>query len=152
MAMNLKLGILAKIGAILFLLWGILHLWIPYKGFTEYYKKGNGFGMIVGKDYNGFNMPTDKATAYVLNNLFLNFVTNVGGYGIISIFVAYMLWYDINSWLAYFIGVICTGVADTAFLYFLVTSGIIEITFPVLAGPILWFLAVIITPIGLLNK
>jgi len=150
--MKSNLGILAKIGAILFFLWGILHLWVPYKGFTEYYEKGNGFGMLVSKNYKGFNMPKDESTSYVLNNLFLNFVSNVGGYGILSIFVAYMLWNDINVWLAYFIGITCTGVADTAFLYFQVMSGIIEITFPVLAGPTLWFLAAIITPIGLLNN
>ena len=86
----------------------------------------------------------------VINNLFLNFVSNVGSSGILAIIVAYMLWNGINTWIAYLIGVLCIGIVDLAFVWFMVVSGIIEKSFPVIVGPLLWFLAVIITPIGAL--
>jgi hypothetical protein len=37
---------------------------------------------------------------------------------------------------------------DLAFVWFMDLSGIIKQSFPVIAGPLLWVLAVIITPIG----
>ena len=140
-----------KIGAVLFLLWGILHLWVPYNGFGEYYTKGTGLYMMVGGETVGKNdlkLPKDDKTMLVINNLFLNFVSNVGSSGILAIIVAYMLWNGINTWIAYLIGVLCIGIVDLAFVWFMVVSGIIEKSFPVIVGPLLWFLAVIITPIG----
>ena len=147
-----KIGILAKIGSFLFILWGIVHLWVPYNGFTEYYKKGSGFDMLVGGETiskSEFILPSHKKSSYVLHNLFLNFVTNVGAAGILSIFVAYMIWEGSNAWLGYYIGLICIGIMDNAFVYFMLLSGIIEKSFPVIIGPTLWLLAVIITPFGL---
>ena len=140
-----------KIGAILFLLWGILHLWVPYNGFSEYYKKGTGLHMMIGGETVGMNdlkLPKDDKTMLVINNLFLNFVTNIGSSGILAIIIAYMLWKGINSWIAYLIGVICIGIVDLAFVWFMDLSGIIKQSFPVIVGPLLWVLAVIITPIG----
>ena len=146
-----KTQIYRKIGAVFFLLWGILHLWVPYNGFSEYYTKGSGLYMMVGGEAVGKNdlkLPKDEKTMLVINNLFLNFVTNIGSSGILAIIVAYMLWEGINTWLAYLIGLICIGIVDLAFVCFMVVSGIIEKSFPVIVGPLLWFLAVIITPIG----
>jgi hypothetical protein len=147
-----KIGTLAKIGSILFVLWGILHIWVPYNGFKEYYEKGNGFDMLIGGKNvpkNEFLLPKNKKTLLALNNLFLNFVTNVGGSGVLSFFVAYLIWEGKNAWLAYYIGLICIGITDIAFLYFMIISGVIKVTFPVILGPLLWILAVIITPFGL---
>jgi hypothetical protein len=97
---------------------------------------------------NDLKLPKDDKTMLVINNLFLNFVTNIGSSGILAIIVAYMLWNGINSWIAYLIGVLCIGIVDLAFVWFMDLSGIIKQSFPVIVGPLLWVLAVIITPIG----
>lgn len=148
-----RFDFLAKLGAIFFFLWGILHFWVPYGGFTEYYKSGNGINMIVGGDAvskSEFKAPTDEKTMFALNMLFLNFVCDVGGYGVVALFVAYLVWNGgDNAWLGYFMGLFCLGVADLAFLRYLVMSGVIEQTFPVLMGPLLWFIAIAVTPFGL---
>lgn len=46
-------------------------------------------------------------------------------------------------------GVFVIGIADLTFLFALVTSGVIAFNAGALGGPILWFLAVVITPLGL---
>ncbi|KAI8896663.1 hypothetical protein BC833DRAFT_596558 [Globomyces pollinis-pini] len=77
------------------------------------------------------------------------FALNVGGYGVLGLFVAYKIWTE-GSWFAYAIGVICIGIADLAFLLLMVYPGkVIEMKFEVLLGPIIWFLAILITPFGL---
>ena len=53
------------------------------------------------------------------------------------------------SWTGYLIGVVVIGIADLSFLFVLVTSGIIVANVPTVAGPIIWFLAVAITPFGM---
>ena len=65
-----------------------------------------------------------------------------------GIVVGIMIWRQ-ASWAAYGIGVFVIGIGDMAFLFALVTSGIIELNVATVSGPMLWFLAVIITPIGL---
>jgi len=72
----------------------------------------------------------------------------VGGYGVLGIIVGMMIWKQ-ASWAAYGIGVIVIGIGDLAFLFALVTPGIIELNFATISGPLLWFLAVLITPFGL---
>jgi hypothetical protein len=42
-------------------------------------------------------------------------------------------------------------VADLAFLYFTVLSGTIEPSFTVVIGPIIWVVAVVVTPFGLIG-
>jgi hypothetical protein len=47
------------------------------------------------------------------------------------------------------IGVLVIGIADLAFLFAMVTSGIIELNFGTISGPAIWFLAIAITPLGM---
>ncbi len=51
--------------------------------------------------------------------------------------------------MAYVIGLVAIGIGDLAFLFALVTSGVIEFSFAVVLGPLVWFIAVVVTPIGL---
>ena len=53
------------------------------------------------------------------------------------------------SWTGYLIGLTAIGIADLAFLFVLVVPGVIELNAGTIAGPVLWFLAVAITPFGL---
>jgi hypothetical protein len=150
--MSQKVGFPAKVGAIILVLWGILHLWVPYNGFSSYFKHGNCFDMFIGGKNvpkSEFVPPTDPKTLYAINNVFFDFITSIGGYGILSFIVAYMLWYGESPWIAYLITLLCIGAADTAFLFFMILSGVIELSIPVILGPLLWFLAIIITPFGL---
>jgi hypothetical protein len=66
-------------------------------------------------------------------------------------FVSYLLFKQ-QSWTAYYVGVFVIGIADLAFLFSFVLSGIIELNAGTVGGPVLWFLACIITPFGLLKK
>jgi hypothetical protein len=72
----------------------------------------------------------------------------VGGYGVLGIAVAYLIWTQ-ASWAAYFIGVFIIGFADLAFSFAMVTSGVIELNAGTVGGPVLWILAVLITPFGM---
>lgn len=147
------LGTTAKVGAWLFVLWGILHVWVGYEGLNQYLSSGTPglWNIVVG----GINAPrttyvhaTDTVTAFAQGQLLLNFCIDVGGYGILGIIVAWLI-LNRASWTAYFIGVFIIGIADLAFLFAMVTSGVIELNAGTVGGPIIWFLAITLTPFGM---
>ena len=148
-----KIGSATKIGAALFVLWGILHIWVGFEGIHQYLSGDSKklWDMLIG----GINAPralfqhtTDSMTAHAQMQLILNFCIDVGGYGVLGIVVAYLIWAQ-ASWSAYFIGVFVIGIADLAFLFAMVTSGIIELNAGTIGGPLIWFLAIVITPFGM---
>jgi len=87
-------------------------------------------------------------TANVHAHIILNFCLDVGGYGVLGLFVAWMIWKQ-GSWVGYLVGLIVIGIGDLAFLFVQVVPGIIERNAGTIGGPVLWFLAVAITPFGL---
>ena len=148
-----NVGIPAKIGAILFAFWGVLHIWVGYEGIHQYLTNGTQglWNLVIGgsKVSRGvFVYAADPVTAYAHGQLLLNFCIDVGGYGVLGLLVGWMIW-SRGSWLAYFIGLFIIGIADLAFLFALVTSGVIEASIPTISGPLIWFLALAITPFGL---
>lgn len=147
------LGAAAKVGAWLFILWGILHIWVGYEGIHQYLTNGTPglWNIVVG----GVNAPrsafvhtTDAITAYAQGQLLLNFCIDVGGYGVLGLAVGWLI-LNRASWPAYFIGLFVIGICDLAFLFSLVTSGVIEFSIPSVSGPIIWFMAIIATPFGM---
>ena len=147
------IGLPAKIGAILFALWGVLHLWVGYEGVHQYLASGAPglWKMLTGgrnAPHEAFQHATDALTANVHAHHILNFCLDVGGYGVLGFFVAWMIWKQ-GSWVGYLIGLIVIGIADLAFLFVQVVPGIIELNAGTIGGPVLWFLAVAITPFGL---
>lgn len=146
-------GTAAKIGAGLFLLWGILHVWVGAEG-TRLYLSGDAhalWNMVIGgpaAPRASFQFATDPATIRAQRQLIENFVIDVAGYGLLGFVVAAGIWLR-GSWTAYWIGVVIIGVADLTFLFALVLSGVIEFSAASLGGPIIWFLACAITPFGL---
>jgi hypothetical protein len=76
------------------------------------------------------------------------FTVDVGRYGLLGLVVAWLLW-SRGSILGYFIGVAINGVVDIAFTFALLFSRVIEPTVPTVAGPIIWVIAVFVTPFGL---
>lgn len=98
--------------------------------------------------FDAFHFPTDPVTSHVHANLILNFCYDVAGYGVLGIVVSWLLWRR-ASWTAYFMGVVLVGICDVSFTVMQMTSGIIQLNVPTVSGPILWLLAVIVTPFGL---
>ena len=146
-------GRAAKIGAILFTLWGILHLWVGFEGIHQYFSGGAPglWNMLTGggnAPHSAFQHTSDTLTANVQAHLLLNFCIDVAGYGVLGLVVSWYLWTR-ASWIAYFLGVFIIGIADLAFLFSLVTPGIIELNAGSLGGPVIWFIACLITPFGL---
>jgi hypothetical protein len=147
------LGTAAKMGAWLFALWGVLHVWVGYEGIHQYLSNGTRglWNVVVG----GSKVPraafvhsTDAVTAFAQGQLLLNYCIDVGGYGVLGLAVAWLLW-NRASWAAYFIGLFVIGICDLAFLFSLVTTGVIELNAGSVGGPVIWFLAIIITPFGM---
>ncbi len=149
-------GMMTKIGAIFLALWGILHVWVGYEGIHQYLSsdvKGM-WEMLTG----GSNAPhnlvqhtTDALTANAQKQLLLNFCIDVGGYGVLGLMLAWII-YRKGSWMAYMIAVVAIGICDLAFLFSLVTAGIIEYSLASISGPVIWFLAVVLIPFGLPKK
>ena len=142
-----------KTGALLFALWGVLHLWVGYEG-TRLYFAGPAqeqWRMFIGgakAPFDAFSFPTDPVTAHVHANLILNFCYDVAGYGLLGLFVSWQL-FRRASWIAYLMGVVMIGICDMSFTFLQVTSGIIQLNIHTISRPIIWLLAVIITPFGM---
>ena len=95
-----------------------------------------------------FQHTSDASTAYAQGQLILNFCLDVGGYAVLALIVAWLLWKK-ESWPAYFIGLFVIGIGDLAFLFCMVTTGVIEANIPTIGGPLVWFFACAIAPFGL---
>lgn len=143
----------AKIGAGLFLLWSVLHIYVGVAGALQFLTGDivSQWTPLIGgtnAPVSGFQFPTDALTANAQSHLILNFCLDVGGYGVLGVIVAWMIWAR-ASWTGYLIGVVVIGIADLSFLFAMVTPGIIVANTSSVAGPIIWFLAVAITPFGM---
>lgn len=150
---TMKPGLPAQIGAWLFVLWGVLHVWVGAEGIHQYLTGGTSglWNMLIGGravSREAFVHVTDPVTLFAQGQLILNFCIDVGGYGVLGFFVAWLILRR-ASWTGYLIGLVVIGIADLAFLFALVVSGVIEFNAGTLGGPVLWFIAVIITPFGL---
>ena len=146
----------ARIGAILFLIWSILHIYVGVTGVAQFFAgdiKTQWTTLIGGANapVSAFQFPTDSATVFAQSHLILNFCLDVGGYGVLGIFVAWMIWRH-ASWTGYWIGLVAIGIADLSFLFAMVTSGVIVADVATIAGPVIWFIAVAITPFGMPRK
>ncbi|MGI4764238.1 MAG: hypothetical protein ACRYGP_04115 [Janthinobacterium lividum] len=147
------LALIGKVGAALFALWGILHLWVGYEGTRLYFASPaqDQWRMFIGGSkapFDAFAFPTDPVTAHVHANLILNFCYDVAGYGVLGILVSWLL-FRRASWIAYLMGTVLVGFCDLSFTFLQMTSGIIQLNVPTVSGPIIWLLAVIITPFGM---
>lgn len=141
----------ARVGAALFLLWALLHVWVGVEGFRQFAGGVHGqWEMLLGGAHApraAFQHATDALTANVHAHLLANFVLDVGGYGVLGLWVAWAIWRR-GSWTAYLIGVVVIGIADLAFLLLMVTPGIIDFASGI-GGPVLWAVACVVTPLGL---
>lgn len=146
-------GRAAQAGAMLLALWGVLHVWVGVEGAHQYLTNGTRgvWTMFLG----GSNAPvaayqhtTDAVTSNVQGHLALNFAIDVGGYGVLGLALAWLIWQR-GSWAAYLLALVVIGIADLAFLFTQVTTGLIEANAGTVGGPVLWVLACLVTPFGL---
>jgi len=142
----------ALVGAGLWVLWGILHVYVLFHGLLVVSSQGvtgalemlTG-GIIVPKAI----PPADERSSFAIGQLFKNFVIDVGGYGVLGFFVAYGIIDYQTPWIWYVVGVVTIGLADLAFLFQMVTSGVIKADAKTVGGPIVYFAAITVTPLGL---
>lgn len=144
---------MTKSAATLWLVWGILHVWVLFEGLSLYLTGGTAaqWNMVIGGaavPRGSFQMASDPAALFAQGQLILNFTMNVGAAGFLGVFVAWMMWTQPN-WLAFWLGFVVIGIIDMSFLILLVLSGVTELSFPVLLGPIVWFFAVGASVLGL---
>jgi hypothetical protein len=154
MKQGVVIGKAAMAGAALLALWGVLHLWVGFEGVHQYLAGGGAHGqwnMLLGGSQApraAFQHTTDPLTANVQAHLLLNFCIDVGGYGLLGMALAWLIWKQ-GSWAAYFIAVVVIGVGDNAFLFSQVVPGFIELNAGTVGGPVLWAAACVVTPFGL---
>lgn len=148
-----SLGPAAKVGAWLFVLWGLLHIWVGAEGVHQYLTGGTTalWNMLIGGravPRAAFVHATDPVTLFAQGQLILNFCIDVGGYGVLGFFVAWLIFMR-ASWVGYLLGLVVIGMCDLAFLFALVVSGVIELNAGTVGGPVIWFLAIVATPFGM---
>ena len=146
-------GLAARIGTALIVLWSVLHLWVGADGLVKFFAgdvKAQWLGLLGGTHAptDAFVHTADAVTANVQAHLLANFCVDVGGYGVLGLFAAWLIWKQ-ASWLGYVLFLVLVGIADLAFTFSFVTSGIITLNAGTLGGPVLWVLACAITPFGL---
>ena len=146
-------GLPAKIGAYVFMLWSVLHVFVGIEGVHQYLNGGTTglWNMLIGGSAvprSAFIHATDPATLFAHGQLMLNFCIDVGGYGVLGFFVAWLILRR-ASWVGYFLGLIVIGIADLTFLFAMVVPGVIELNAGTIGGPVLWCIAIVITPFGL---
>ena len=149
-----RLNAAIKIASIAYIIWGILHIYVGYIGVSQFITDPNKglWSALLGGDkmpVDKFQFATDPMTLKVTANFILNFCLDVAGYGLLGILLGIMLWKNIKSWLAYFIGLVIIGLADLSFLFLQVTPGHIKGDYGTYGGPILWFIAIFVLPFGL---
>ncbi len=146
-------GRAAEVGAWIFALWGVLHVWVGVEGVRQYMTGGASslWNMLIGGrsvPRSAFVHATDPGTLFAHGQLLLNFCIDVGGYGVLGFFVAWLI-LKRDAWIGYLLGLVVIGICDLAFLFSLVVPGVIELNAGTVGGPVLWFLAILITPFGL---
>ncbi len=147
------IGLAAKLGSILFLVWSVLHIYVGIAGILAFFggTTDTQFQMLfsgTNAPWSAIHLPTDGVTRNALSHLFGNFVVDVGGYGILGLLVSWLIFKQ-GSWLGYFLGVFLIGISDLAFTLFMVVPGIISFNWESISGPVIWLIAVILTPFGL---
>ncbi len=114
-----------KIGAVMYFVWGLLHLKAAY----SVYQLGTSLeaGIIQGRIFQG-----------AWNLLF---------FALVGITVAIVFnWH--NSRLGYWVNMITVSVTDIGFIVFVLVPGYLPV-FPGILGPVFWLLGVVFSTIGL---
>ena len=90
-----KIGRAAKVGAAMFVLWSVLHIWVGFEGLQQYMtgETRAQWNMVIGgakAPLQAFQHTMDPVTAHAQSQLLINFCIDVGGYGVLGLFVAWI--------------------------------------------------------------
>jgi|SRR6185436_4763271 len=137
-----------RIGAIFYILWGILHVII---GLVLFYKLSTvgSYGVM---ETTGSAVPADQIphiNSALLNGILSQYAWNVLWPGLFSIAVASMNWK--NSLIGYWYNLIVITLVDSGFMAAILIPGYISLR-DGLPGPIFWLLAVIFSTVGILKN
>lgn len=145
--------LILSLAATIWILWGVLHIWVGIEGLLRFLSGDveSQWKMLVGGRsvrFYDLQLPQNWETIYAHRHLMLNFCVDVGGYGFLAFFVAWLIWAR-SSWVGYFIGLYIVGIADLGFFFSMVSSGVAELNIATVIGPIMWAMACSIAPFGL---
>ena len=116
-----------KLGAVAYVLWGVLHLLASVQG---------------------FRMAADIEDALVQGRLFQN-SWNLAFFSLVAIAVgALMNWRGNRT--GYWVNLVTVSAADIGFIIFVLAPGLIPL-FPGILGPVFWLLGALLTTLGRRN-
>lgn len=139
------MNIWIKLGAAMFFLWGLLHVYAGGLMSVPFFTVGPGanlavVGFAVGEPLSPFER--------VASHITLNFGLDLAGYGILAIWCAANLLRNRNVFFSFALLVVMLGISDGAFIYSLLLPGYSPLI-EGLPGPILYALGVPLTVKGL---
>jgi hypothetical protein len=135
---------LIKLGALMFILWGILHIVVGAVAVVAYATKGpigifTAYGATLESQDTGH-------TLMLAANIALEFSIILAGYGILSIWAAIVMYR--GQVLGFWLNTVLLGIVDAAFVYALMMPGYIPLDQGIW-GPVLYVAGVILSAIGL---
>ena len=137
-----------RIGAIFYILWGVLHVIIGAVLFYKLSTVGN-YGVMATT---GSAVPPEqipRISSALLDGILTQYAWNVLWPGLFAIGVAFMNWK--NSLFGYWYNLIVITLVDSGFACAILLPGYITLR-DGLPGPIFWFLAVIFSTLGILKN
>lgn len=142
-----SIGRLARAGAVIFALWGLLHLVAALTGIVGY-AQGGATGVLT--TYAGPSAPVQQSRALELaGGIGLNYALDLAAFGLLGIWVAVMIWR--GQTLGFWLGAVVLGMADAAFVLALVVPGYVPVA-DGFVGPFLYLLGVAVTAAGLFGS
>lgn len=143
-----RINRLIKVGATMFFLWGVLHVYAGYLTAVPFFTEGPGKNLgILGVEIGAGSLDPALVAA---GHLALNFGIDLAGYGVLAIWFSWFLWRGKLIVLSFWVNTVMLGIADAAFIYSLLVPGYSPIL-EGLAGPILYTLGVLLTALGIRN-
>ena|SRR5215510_10002841 len=137
-----------RIGAIFYMLWGILHIIIGIVLFYQLSTVGSHGAMAT----TGSAVPADQipqVSSAVLDGMLRQYAWNVLWPGLFAVGIAFLNWK--NSLFGYWYNLIVITLVDSGFVCAILLPGLITLR-DGLPGPIFWVLAVIFSTVGILKN
>lgn len=139
---------LSRIGAALFVIWGVVHIGVGGAALGSLFTSGPAAMFAQAELIVGPNQM--DATMNHVANLIAEYYFDIVALGILAIIVSVCLIWQ-NRPLGFWINVIVLGIADLAFLFAEIVPGY-QPLFPPLLGPIIYVLASVFSGAALLKK
>jgi hypothetical protein len=126
-----------KSGAIMYFLWGLLHVIAGFLLVVPFF--ADGIEGLWG--FYGFGLKPEDITPVLVaaSHVALNFGFDLAGYGVLAIILSWFIWKSHMVVTSFWILVIMLGIADVAFVYAQMMPGYVSLAEGI-PGPILYVL------------